>query len=66
MNLNAKSPDYSKISVPISILAVDEDKSAPLAGCTKLFGGIGTSEKRLPWKASATGTVSKRLMKSST
>jgi pimeloyl-ACP methyl ester carboxylesterase len=45
--MNAKPPNYSKISIPILILAGDEDKSAPLAGCKKMFGEIGTSEKKL-------------------
>jgi hypothetical protein len=45
--MNAKPPSYSKISIPILIRAGDEDKSAPLAGCKKMFGEIGTSEKKL-------------------
>jgi pimeloyl-ACP methyl ester carboxylesterase len=45
--LNAKVPDYGKISVPVLILAGSEDKSAPMEGCVKMFGEIGTSEKRL-------------------
>lgn len=45
--INAKPPQYSKISVPVLILAGDEDKSAPLEGCKKMFGEIGSSEKKL-------------------
>ncbi|KAF2853954.1 alpha/beta-hydrolase [Plenodomus tracheiphilus IPT5] len=45
--INARVPDYSKISIPILILAGEEDKSAPLEGCKKMFEEIGTSEKRL-------------------
>lgn len=45
--VNAKPPNYAKINVPVLILAGDEDKSAPLEGCKKMFEEIGTSEKRL-------------------
>lgn len=45
--VQAKPPNYSKINVPILILAGEEDKSAPLEGCKKMFGEIGTSEKRM-------------------
>ncbi|KAF2030846.1 alpha/beta-hydrolase [Setomelanomma holmii] len=45
--VNAKPPNYSKINIPVLILAGDEDKSAPLEGCKKMFEEIGTSEKKL-------------------
>ncbi|KAJ4375070.1 hypothetical protein N0V83_002150 [Neocucurbitaria cava] len=45
--VNAKPPNYSKINVPVLILAGEEDKSAPLEGCKKIFEEIGTSEKKL-------------------
>ncbi|RMZ73718.1 Alpha Beta hydrolase [Pyrenophora seminiperda CCB06] len=45
--INASPPQYNKISVPILILAGAEDKSAPLAGCKKMFEEMGSSEKRL-------------------
>ncbi|CAO2654201.1 Nn.00g109340.m01.CDS01 [Neocucurbitaria sp. VM-36] len=45
--VNAKPPNYSKINVPVLILAGDEDKSAPLEGAKKMFEEIGTSEKKL-------------------
>jgi pimeloyl-ACP methyl ester carboxylesterase len=45
--INARPPNYSKISIPMLILAGDEDKSAPLDGCKKMFEEMGTSEKRL-------------------
>ncbi|KAF1361854.1 alpha/beta-hydrolase [Lizonia empirigonia] len=45
--INAKPPNYSKINIPILILAGEEDKSAPLEGCKKMFEEMGTSEKRL-------------------
>ncbi|ORY07531.1 Alpha/Beta hydrolase protein [Clohesyomyces aquaticus] len=45
--INAKPPSYSKISVPILILAGEEDNSAPLAGCKKMFEEMGTTEKKL-------------------
>jgi pimeloyl-ACP methyl ester carboxylesterase len=45
--INAKPPDYGKIAVPVLILAGDEDKSAPLEGCQKMFEEMGTRQKRL-------------------
>ncbi|KAF2134499.1 alpha/beta-hydrolase [Dothidotthia symphoricarpi CBS 119687] len=45
--VNAKPPNYGKINIPILILAGEEDKSAPLEGCEKMFGEMGTSEKKL-------------------
>lgn len=46
--VNAKPPNYGKINVPVLILAGEEDKSAPLEGCQKMFGEMsGTSEKKL-------------------
>ncbi|KAF2115167.1 Alpha/Beta hydrolase protein [Lophiotrema nucula] len=45
--VNAKPPKYASISVPILILAGEEDKSAPLKGCQKMFDEMGTSEKKL-------------------
>lgn len=45
--VNAKPPNYSKISIPVLILAGEEDKSAPLEGCKKMFEEMGTSEKKL-------------------
>lgn len=44
---NAVPPDYSKIDVPVLILAGDEDKAAPLEGCREIFEAIGTGEKKL-------------------
>lgn len=45
--VNAKPPNYSSIKIPILILAGEEDKSAPLEGCQRMFGEMGTTEKRL-------------------
>jgi pimeloyl-ACP methyl ester carboxylesterase len=45
--INARPPNYSKINIPILILAGEEDKSAPLQGCKKMFEEVGTSEKKL-------------------
>lgn len=45
--VNATPPNYSKINVPVLILAGEEDKSAPLEGCKKIFEEIGSSEKKL-------------------
>ncbi|KAF2477832.1 alpha/beta-hydrolase [Lindgomyces ingoldianus] len=45
--INAKPPNYGKISVPILLLAGEEDNSAPLEGCTKMFEEIGTGQKKM-------------------
>jgi pimeloyl-ACP methyl ester carboxylesterase len=45
--VNAKPPDYREIAVPVLILAGDEDKSAPLEGCQKMFEKMGTAKKKL-------------------
>lgn len=45
--VNARPPNYSKINIPILILAGEEDKSAPLEGCKKMFEEMGTTEKRM-------------------
>lgn len=45
--VNSKPPNYGKITIPVLILAGDEDKSAPLEGCKKMFEEVGTSEKKL-------------------
>lgn len=45
--INARPPDYGKIAVPVLILAGEEDKSAPLEGCQRMFEEIGTGEKKL-------------------
>jgi pimeloyl-ACP methyl ester carboxylesterase len=45
--VNANPPDYSKISIPVLILAGEEDMSAPLEGCQKMFQEIGSREKKL-------------------
>lgn len=45
--VNAKPPNYSKIAVPVLILAGEEDKSAPLEACQRMFNEIGTSEKKI-------------------
>jgi pimeloyl-ACP methyl ester carboxylesterase len=44
---NAKPPNYAKIAVPVLILAGEEDKSAPLEGCEKMFEQMGTGEKKM-------------------
>ena len=45
--VNAKPPRYIKISVPVLILAGDEDMSAPLEGCKKMFDEMQHGEKKL-------------------
>ncbi|KAL5120878.1 hypothetical protein ACEQ8H_001065 [Pleosporales sp. CAS-2024a] len=45
--INAKPPNYAKISIPVLILAGDEDQSAPLEGCQKMFAEMGSREKKL-------------------
>lgn len=40
-------PKYGKVSCPTLIIAGDEDKSAPLAGCEKILEALGSEEKRI-------------------
>jgi len=41
----AKPPDYAKVKCPVLIIAGAVDKSAPLAGCEKILGELGTDPK---------------------
>ena len=43
--ISAKAPAYSEIAVPVLILAGEEDKSAPLEGCQKIFNEMKTEKK---------------------
>lgn len=44
---NAERPRYEDISVPVLLLAGDEDKSAPLEGCKKIIEEIGSKRKSI-------------------
>jgi pimeloyl-ACP methyl ester carboxylesterase len=44
--INAKAPRYDKIAVPVLIIAGEEDHTAPLDTCEKLFEALGTEEKK--------------------
>ncbi len=41
----ATPPDYAKVKCPVLIIAGAVDKSAPLAGCEKIFRELGTDAK---------------------
>ncbi|KIX07298.1 uncharacterized protein Z518_01951 [Rhinocladiella mackenziei CBS 650.93] len=41
----ATPPEYAKVTGPMLIIAGDQDKSAPLAGCEKIFGELGADAK---------------------
>jgi pimeloyl-ACP methyl ester carboxylesterase len=43
----AKPPDYDKIKIPVLVIAGEEDKSAALDLVKKMYGEIGTEEKKL-------------------
>jgi len=43
----AKQPKYGKVQVPVLIIVGEEDKSAPLEECEKMFEQLGTKRKRL-------------------
>ncbi|KAF2196037.1 putative alpha/beta hydrolase [Delitschia confertaspora ATCC 74209] len=45
--INAKKPDYGKIAIPVLIVAGDEDKSAPVEDCERIYDEIGTGDKRM-------------------
>lgn len=42
-------PDYSRVTCPVYVIAGDEDKSAPVAGCRRILDEVGTvkEEKRM-------------------
>lgn len=40
-------PAYSDITCPVLIIAGEEDKSAPLAGCEKILGALGSNKKEI-------------------
>ncbi len=43
----AKPPSYADVHVPILIVAGEEDKSAPLAGCQFIHDSLSSKEKKL-------------------
>ncbi|RMZ89482.1 hypothetical protein DV736_g3295, partial [Chaetothyriales sp. CBS 134916] len=43
----ATPPDYAKVTVPILIIAGEEDKSAPLVGVHKIYQDLGSSDKKI-------------------
>jgi pimeloyl-ACP methyl ester carboxylesterase len=43
--INAKPPVYGKINVPVLIIAGEEDKTAPVEGCQKMFDEMNTEKK---------------------
>jgi len=45
--VNATPPAYADISVPVLILAGEEDKSAPLESCQRMFDRIRVGEKKM-------------------
>lgn len=42
----AKIPEYGKIRIPTLMIAGEEDKSAPLAGCEEIQSKIGSENKQ--------------------
>lgn len=46
-NAYKSPPKYEKVSCPTLIIAGEEDKSAPLAGCKKILEALGSKEKSL-------------------
>lgn len=42
----ATPPAYADVQCPVLIVAGDQDKSAPLAGCEYILGEIGTHQSR--------------------
>ncbi|KAH8692882.1 putative alpha/beta hydrolase [Talaromyces proteolyticus] len=43
----ATAPDYAAISLPVLVIAGDEDKSAPLDGCKHILAHVSSSTKTL-------------------
>lgn len=46
-NAYKSPPKYGSVSCPALIIAGDEDKSAPLAGCNKILERLGSREKNM-------------------
>ncbi|KAG9672555.1 putative alpha/beta hydrolase, partial [Aureobasidium melanogenum] len=44
-NAHKSPPKYGKVSCPTLIIAGEEDKSAPVAGCEKIIEALGSSQK---------------------
>lgn len=44
---NARPPNYSRIEIPVLILAGEDDKSAPLEGCKNMYEEMRSSRKKL-------------------
>ena len=44
---NAKVPDYAAVKIPVHIIAGEEDKSAPLAGCKEILERLGSENKQI-------------------
>ncbi|KAI4722692.1 alpha/beta-hydrolase [Aureobasidium sp. EXF-10727] len=44
-NAHKSPPKYAKVTCPTLIIAGEEDKSAPLAGCKKIIEALGSSQK---------------------
>ncbi|OAP64400.1 hypothetical protein AYL99_00372 [Fonsecaea erecta] len=42
----ATPPEYAKVKCPMLIIAGDQDKSAPLAGCEMIFNELGTAPEK--------------------
>ena len=45
--IHAKVPNYQAIRAPFLIIAGEEDKSAPLDGCTLILDSISSSQKKI-------------------
>jgi pimeloyl-ACP methyl ester carboxylesterase len=43
---SARVPDYGGIKVPVLVVGGEEDKSAPVEGCQRMFKAIGGDEKK--------------------
>lgn len=43
----ATPPAYGDVKIPVLVIAGEEDKSAPLDGVQRMFGEVGTEEKKL-------------------
>jgi pimeloyl-ACP methyl ester carboxylesterase len=47
--MNAAVPNYDAVNCPVLVLAGDEDKSAPVDMCRKIFEELGTDGKSKVW-----------------
>ena len=67
--VEARVPEYGRVAVPVLVVAGDEDRSAPVEDCMRMFEALGTEDKRIEvlkgvghWQCIEAGDEVTRLM----